>query len=53
MFVGWIGEKGWSFSQKRAALTRWLVDAAEVGTTEWVGKMPAVSRLAGSKRKAA
>ena len=51
-FVGWIGEKGWSGSQKRGALSRWLVDAAEdgAGMAEWVGKMPAVSRLAGSSR---
>lgn len=50
-FVGWIGEKGWSVSQKRGALARWLVDAAEGGAVEWVGKMPAVSQLAGSKGK--
>lgn len=48
-FVGWVGEKGWSISQKRGALARWLVDAAEGGAAEWVGKMPAVSQLAGSK----
>lgn len=50
-FVGWIGEKGWSISQKRGALTRCLVDAAEGRAEEWVGKMPAVSQLAGSKNK--
>ncbi|KAF2180360.1 NAD(P)-binding protein [Zopfia rhizophila CBS 207.26] len=51
VFVGWVGEKGWTGVQKRGALTRWLVDAAEGGAEEWVGKMPAVSRLAGSKNK--
>lgn len=45
-FVGWVGEKGWQASQKRAALTRWLVDAVEGGAEEWIGKMPAVSKLA-------
>jgi hypothetical protein len=50
-FMGWVGEKGWSISQKRGALARWLVDAAESRAAEWVGKMPAVSRLAGSKGK--
>lgn len=50
-FVGWAGAKGWSIQQKRAALARWLVDAAEGGANEWVGKMPAVSRLAGSEKK--
>lgn len=43
-FVGWIGERGWSSSQKRGALARWLVDVAESGAKEWVGKMPAVSK---------
>lgn len=43
-FIGWVGETGWSGSQKRGALARWLVDAAEGGAAEWVGKMPAVSR---------
>jgi hypothetical protein len=44
-FTGWVGEKGWQASQKRAALTRWLVDAAEGGAEEWIGKMPAVCKL--------
>ncbi|KAJ6440918.1 DDHD domain-containingprotein [Purpureocillium lavendulum] len=47
-YEGWIGKKGWSASQNRAALTRWLVDAVENGKGQWIGKMPAVSRLAGS-----
>ncbi|KAF4458528.1 hypothetical protein FALBO_14732 [Fusarium albosuccineum] len=47
-FVGWLGEKGWSFSQKRGALARWLVDSVESGLPDWVGKMPFVSRLGGS-----
>lgn len=50
-FVGPTGEQGWSLSQKRAALTRWLVDAVEGGAREWIGQAPAVSRLAGSKKK--
>jgi len=41
-FVGRIGEKGWSLSQKRGALARWLVDSAEKGAKEWIGKFPAV-----------
>jgi hypothetical protein len=51
-FEGYIGHSGWGLSQKRGALARWLVDAAEDGKAQWIGKMPAVSRLAGSKRKA-
>jgi hypothetical protein len=50
-FVGPLGHTGWSTSQKRGALARWLVDAAESGATEWIRQMPAVSRLAGSKVK--
>lgn len=38
-----VGEKGWSMSQKRAALTRWLVDSAESGADMWIGKMPVVA----------
>ncbi|KAH7230755.1 hypothetical protein B0J15DRAFT_530677 [Fusarium solani] len=47
-FVGWVAETGWTMSQKRGALARWLVDAVEGGLTDWIGKMPAVSKLAGS-----
>ncbi|KIL85201.1 hypothetical protein FAVG1_11630 [Fusarium avenaceum] len=47
-YVGWIGEKGHTFSQKRGALARWLADAVEGGLPDWVRKMPAVSKLAGS-----
>ncbi|RTE80871.1 hypothetical protein BHE90_004575 [Fusarium euwallaceae] len=47
-FVGWVGETGWAMSQKRGALARWLVDAVEGGLADWTGKMPAVSKLAGS-----
>jgi NAD(P)H-binding len=46
-FVGWIGEKGWTSSVRRAALARWLVDTAEDGGKQWVQKMPAISQLAG------
>ncbi|KAL3462714.1 mediator complex subunit 27-domain-containing protein [Aspergillus heterothallicus] len=41
-FVGPVGAKGWTLSQTRSALARWLVVAAEGGAEEWVGKMPAV-----------
>lgn len=50
-FEGWIGEGGWSVTQKRGALARWLVDAVEDGKERWIGKMPAVGKLKGSKRK--
>lgn len=50
-FVGSVSGEGWSFSQKRSALARWLVDAVEGKADEWIGKMPAVSRLSGSKRQ--
>jgi hypothetical protein len=52
-FEGWIGHPGWTAGQKRGALARWLVDAVEDGKPQWIGKMPAVSRLARSKKKAA
>ncbi|KAI0468114.1 NAD(P)-binding protein [Xylaria cf. heliscus] len=42
-FVGWIGEKGWTTYIKRAALTRWLADAADGQADGWTGKMPAIS----------
>jgi hypothetical protein len=51
LFTGWVGEKGWTSAMRRAALARWLVDAAEGGADGWVGKMPAISRLAGSKNR--
>jgi nucleoside-diphosphate-sugar epimerase len=51
-FEGWVGEEGWCTSQRRGALARWLVDAVEDGKPQWIGKMPAVSRLAGSARRA-
>ncbi|KAL4997490.1 hypothetical protein BDV10DRAFT_169393 [Aspergillus recurvatus] len=44
VFVGWVGEEGWTTSQRRGSLARWLVDAAEGGADEWAGKMPAVSK---------
>lgn len=52
VYEGGVAQAGWTWRQKRAALARWLVDAVEEGKTEWVGKMPAVSRLAGSTRRA-
>ncbi|KAF4454375.1 hypothetical protein F53441_3092 [Fusarium austroafricanum] len=47
-FVGYIGQKGHTWSQKRGALARWLVDAVEGGLKDWVQKMPRVSKFAGS-----
>ncbi|EQB54492.1 hypothetical protein CGLO_05676 [Colletotrichum gloeosporioides Cg-14] len=43
LFIGWIGESGWTSSMKRGALAKWLVDAAEGKADEWKGKMPALS----------
>jgi hypothetical protein len=51
-YVGPMAAKGWTMMQKRAALTRWLVDAANSGAPDLIGKMPTVTRLAGSKQKA-
>jgi hypothetical protein len=50
-YAGPLGAHGWSISQKRAGLTRWLVDEVEIGLEGWVGKMPAVSSLSGGKWK--
>jgi hypothetical protein len=44
VFVGNVGQTGWTSSIKRAALARWLVDTYESGSSDWVHKMPAVSR---------
>lgn len=44
-FKGWVDQRGWCVSQRRAGLARQLVDAAEDGKLEWVGCMPAVSLL--------
>ncbi|VUC27575.1 unnamed protein product [Clonostachys rosea] len=44
LFAGNVGQTGWTSSIKRAALARWLVDAYESGSSEWVHKMPAVSQ---------
>lgn len=49
IYVGPVGAAGWSHSQKRVRLARWLVDAAEDGATEWIGRMPAVSKLVGAR----
>ena len=48
LYVGPLGGKGWTMNTNRSLLARWLVDAAEGGAEEWVRKMPAVTRLAGS-----
>ncbi|KAF5972569.1 hypothetical protein FCOIX_9253 [Fusarium coicis] len=47
-FVGYVGQKGYTYSFSRGALARWLVDAAESGLQDWVRKAPAVSKLSGS-----
>jgi putative NADH-flavin reductase len=48
VYVGPLGAKGWTMSTNRSLLAKWLVDAAESGAPEWVRRMPAVTRLAGS-----
>lgn len=48
VYVGPVAGPGWTFSQKRAALSRWLADVIESDVSELVGTMPAVSRKAGS-----
>ncbi|KAL2810922.1 hypothetical protein BJX63DRAFT_422761 [Aspergillus granulosus] len=35
-FVGPVGAKGWTLSQTRSALARWLVVAAEGGAEQWI-----------------
>lgn len=47
VFIGGIGEKGWTTSIKRARLARFLVDfgVEDQGQGKWVGKMPAVSEM--------
>ncbi|KAG4271548.1 hypothetical protein FPRO04_10839 [Fusarium proliferatum] len=47
-FVGYFGQKGYTYSFPRGALARWLDDAAESGLQDWVRKAPAVSKLSGS-----
>ncbi|KAL6238530.1 hypothetical protein BDW75DRAFT_227957 [Aspergillus navahoensis] len=46
VFVGWVGEKGWTPSQRRASLARWLVDAAEGSAEDNAWEMAASSRQA-------
>ncbi|KAF9701518.1 hypothetical protein EKO04_000954 [Ascochyta lentis] len=48
LYVGPLGAKGWTMNTNRSLLARWLSDATESGASEWVRKMPAVTRLAGS-----
>ncbi|KAH6885191.1 hypothetical protein B0T10DRAFT_608413 [Thelonectria olida] len=43
-YVGPVGEKGWSSSIKRAALTKWMVDNME--SEACFSKMPSLSKLA-------
>ncbi|KAM0325451.1 hypothetical protein ACHAQA_007437 [Verticillium albo-atrum] len=51
VYEGPVAGQGWGFQLKRGLLARWLVDAVEDGKSQWIGKMPAISRLAGSKRR--
>ncbi|KAL3430024.1 mediator complex subunit 27-domain-containing protein [Aspergillus tetrazonus] len=53
VFVGWVGEKGWTPSQKRGALARWLVDAAEGGADEWSSSSPSTSSTSNAWEMAA
>lgn len=48
VYVGPLGASGWTMSLNRSVLARWLVDAAQSGAPELIGKMPAVSKLQGS-----
>jgi nucleoside-diphosphate-sugar epimerase len=48
LYVGPMGAKGWTMNTNRSLLARWLVDAVEGRAGDWVRKMPAVTRLAGS-----
>lgn len=52
VYVGAVADQGWSLSQKRGQLAKWLVDAAIDGMPHLVHQMPAVSRLAGSRKNA-
>lgn len=47
-YVGPLGGDGWSLSQKRSSLTRWITDAAESGAPDLIRQMPVVSRKSGS-----
>lgn len=51
VFVGYVGEPGYSFIQRRGQLAKWLVDAAVDGAPQWIHRIPAVSRLAGGSNK--
>ncbi|KAL2866903.1 RNA polymerase II mediator complex subunit MED27 domain-containing protein [Aspergillus lucknowensis] len=35
-FVGAVGANGWTISQRRGALARWLVDGVEGGAEDWM-----------------
>lgn len=48
LYVGPMGAKGWTMNTNRSLLARWLVDAVQGKAEDWVRKMPAVTRLAGS-----
>lgn len=48
LYVGPLGAKDWTMNTNRSRLARWLVDSAEDGAKQWVRKMPAVTKLAGS-----
>lgn len=52
MYAGPVGAQGFTMVHRRAHLAKWLVDAALDESGKLTHKVPAVSRLAGSKRKA-
>jgi hypothetical protein len=45
-YVGYVGDKDWTYWTNRSGLARWLVDMVEQGQGDWIGKVPAVSNLA-------
>ncbi|KAI1077460.1 NAD(P)-binding protein [Whalleya microplaca] len=49
--AGYIGDGRWTYWTRRGAVARWLVDCAEEGQGEWIGKLPAISD-GGKKEKA-
>jgi hypothetical protein len=42
-FAGPIGTTGWTWYIRRGGLAKWLVDQAEEGISEALGRIPAVS----------
>lgn len=50
--AGYVAKPGWQVYIRRGALARWLVDCAEGGATEWIGKLPAISKSNIAKERA-